>query len=271
MAYYTIAHKIKDYPIENVNDQFFDFVLLGKGKGDKKMEDMRKEFDYWYPFDIRSSGKDLVQNHLAFCLFNHGAIFPEKYWPKGFSVNGWLLVEGDKMSKSKGNFYTIRQMLEKYPADAIRASLMLGGEGLDDPNFGFTNLQIVMQKLEHFVGFIDSNYKKAKKEELSRSDKLFISSLHRYLEEGEQAMENMLYRTAFDKLFFQFQRILKEYINRDKTNQQVLNEFIEIQIKVIAPFCPHIAEELWAKVGKGFVSLSDWPEFDEMRSYCICG
>src|SRR3989338_1218932 len=192
MAYYTIAHLIKDYPLEKIDDSFFDYVFLGKGKGDKKMEEMRKEFEYWYPFDVRSSGKDLVQNHLSFCLFNHAAIFPKKYWPKSFSVNGWLLVEGEKMSKSKGNFFTIRQVLEKYSADSIRAGLMLGGEGLDDPNFGFANVEAVQQKLTNFYEFVLKNYKKGKKEQIKRSDNVFLSGMNKHLKEAKEALENLM-------------------------------------------------------------------------------
>lgn len=266
MVYYTISHLINDYPQEKVGDAFFDYIFLGKGKGDLKMQEMKKEFDYWYPFDIRTSGKDLVQNHLSFCLFNHSAIFPKKNWPKAFSVNGWLLVEGEKMSKSKGNFFTIREILEKYASDTVRAGLMMSGEGLDDSNFGFSNVDAVNQKILGFLEFVELNYKKGRKSEITRSDKLFLSALNRYLKEGSDAMEKMMYRTAFDKLFFQIQRVLKEYINRGKINHQILSDFIEKQIRVISPFCPHIAEELWEKIGgKGFVSLSEWPEVDESK------
>jgi leucyl-tRNA synthetase len=266
MAYYTIAHLIKDYPIEKINDEFFDFIFLGKGKGDKKMQEMKKEFEYWYPFDIRSTAKDLVQNHMSFCLFNHVAIFPEKYWPKGFSVNGWLLVEGDKMSKSKGNFYTIRQMLEKYPADVTRACLMLGGEGLDDPNFDFNNAEIVKDKLSKWHYFALENYKKNAKNEKTLGDEVFLSYSNKYLKQGTEAMENMLFRTAFDKLFYQMQRALKEYVAKGKTNPKLINEFIIMQTKAISPFCPHITEEIWEKIGnKKFISKSLWPKYDETK------
>lgn len=266
MVYYTISHLIKDYPEGKIGDSFFDYILFGKGKGDKQMDHMKKEFEYWYPFDVRSSGKDLVQNHLAFSLFNHAAIFPEKYWPKAFSVNGWLLVDGEKMSKSKGNFYTIRELLEKYPADAVRAGLIFGGEGLDDPNLGFSNVETIKQKLEGFFDFVKLNYKKSKNNEINRSDKLFLSLINHHLKDGIDSMENMMFRTGFDKLFFQMQRILKEYVNRGEINQMLLNQFIDLQIRVLAPFCPHVAEELWHFIGnEDFVSISEWPKVDETK------
>ncbi len=266
MAYYTIAHLIEDYPKEKINDEFFDFVFLGKGKGDKKMQEMRKEFEYWYPFDIRSSGKDLVQNHLSFCLFNHVAIFSEKYWPKGFSVNGWLLVEGDKMSKSKGNFYTIRQMLEKYPADIVRAILMLGGEEMDDPNFDFNNAEVLKDKISQWHEFATSNFKKNVKDKKTAGDEAFLSYVNKHLKQGTEAMENMLFRTAFGRLFYRMQKTLRDYLERGKVNPRLINEFIVIQTKVLSPFCPHITEEIWEKLGnKKFISLGEWPKIDESK------
>ena len=269
MAYYTIAHIIKDIPENNIDDELFDYIFLGKENKwskNKEAKSMKKEFEYWYPFDVRSSGKDLIQNHLTFCLFNHTAIFPEKYWPKAFSVNGWLLVEGDKMSKSKGNFYTIRDIIGLYSADVTRAALMMGGEGLSDPNFDLNNAKAVKEKLEQWLAFAKESYKKAPKKELGLSDRIFLSGIHRSLREGTGAMDSMLFRTAFEKLFFQMQRVLKDYIKRKAVSQNLLNEFIEMQAKVMSPFCPFISEEAWSFAGKeGFASSSSWPEYDESK------
>jgi len=262
MAFYTISHILNEIPADEINDELFDYVFLGKNKHKKEWEKMKKEFEYWYPFDVRSSGKDLIQNHLSFCLFNHTAIFPEKYWPKAFSVNGWLLVEGEKMSKSKGNFFTIREIIEMHPSDVVRASLMLGGEGLNDPNFDMTNAKSMKEKLEQFFAFAKENYRPARKKALSTHDKIFLSAINRVLKESTEAMEEMLFRTAFEKLFFQMQRALKEY-EKKQTSQELINEFIEIQVKAIAPFCPFIAEEIWHSLGKkDLIAGQGWPKYD---------
>lgn len=63
---------------------------------------MRKSFEYWYPFDLRCSGKDLIKNHLTMSLYNHEFIWGNEginMLPKSFYVNGWVLVDGLKMSK----------------------------------------------------------------------------------------------------------------------------------------------------------------------------
>ena len=57
---------------------------------------LRGEFNYFYPLDLRVSGKDLVPNHLSFMLYNHTAIFPPHLWPRSIRANGFLLLNGEK-------------------------------------------------------------------------------------------------------------------------------------------------------------------------------
>ena len=101
---------------------------------------MREEFLYWYPMDLRNSAKELVPNHLTFCIFHHAALFPPEQWPRAMGVNGMLMIEGKQMHKSKGNFITMKGAVDKYGADATRCALMLGAEGMDDPDWRAENV-----------------------------------------------------------------------------------------------------------------------------------
>lgn len=97
---------------------------------------MRHEFNYWYPMDMRVSGKDLIRNHLTFSLYNHQAIFQDpKYMTRSYFCNGYLMLNNEKMSKSTGNFLTMDQCIEKYGSDASRIALADAGDFLDDANF----------------------------------------------------------------------------------------------------------------------------------------
>lgn len=96
---------------------------------------MKHEYEYFYPFDIRSSGKDLIPNHLTFCAYVHAALFPEDKWPRSMRTNGHLMLNGQKMSKSKGNTLTMRDAIEKFGAGATRLSLADAGDGIEDANF----------------------------------------------------------------------------------------------------------------------------------------
>lgn len=80
---------------------------------------LRSEFEYWYPLDLRSSGKDLIPNHLTYFLYNHVAVWAndKTKWPKSVRSNGHLLLNAEKMSKSTGNFLTLRDAIDKFSAD----------------------------------------------------------------------------------------------------------------------------------------------------------
>src|SRR2546427_9360275 len=84
---------------------------------------------------MRNSGKELIPNHLTFFAFHHEAMFGEKLWPRGFSVNGMIQIEGQRMSKSHGVFVTWKDALEKFGADAVRATVVLAGDGMEDTDW----------------------------------------------------------------------------------------------------------------------------------------
>lgn len=156
MAYYTIAHFLHsdnfgtqpgllDIKADQMIDEVWDYVFCRREISDEViqacgiqkagLEKMRREFEYWYPLDMRVSGKDLIPNHLTFFLYIHVALFPEEYWPRGVRANGHLLLNGEKMSKSTGNFLTLSDAVKKYGADASRIALADAGDGVEDANF----------------------------------------------------------------------------------------------------------------------------------------
>lgn len=281
MAYYVLAKYLQHpekYGIkwDKINNDFFDYVLLGKGSLEQVsqttglsrelIEQMREEFLYWYPVDLRISGKDLMPNHLVFFIFHHTAIFPKKYWPRGIGVNGWMLIAGEKMSKSKGNFILLREALEWWGADATRfAEAYAGNSGLDDPNFEPEIASKAVDLLIDWYSFAVENYGKGR-DSWSYIDDWFRSVLYKTLKEVEDEMENANYKTVLVKGFFNLQNIFKWYLKRcnGQPNRKVLKDFIEIQTKILAPITPHIAEEVWEKIGKRkLISVSPWPTVEE--------
>lgn len=121
----------------------------------EKADAMKHEFNYFYPFDMRSSGKDLVQNNLTFLLYNHVAIFPEDKWPLGIRTNGHLMINGQKMSKSKGNSLTLREGIEKFGADAMRLTLADSGDGVEDANFDEKTANANILRLHTLLGWCE--------------------------------------------------------------------------------------------------------------------
>jgi leucyl-tRNA synthetase len=266
MSYYTIAHLLQDIKAEHVTEDIFNYVFLGKGLKPKikHIDAMKQEFEYWYPVDFRNSGKDLIQNHLSFFIFNHVAIFPEKHWPQGIGTNGWVTVDGQKMSKSLGNVILLRELAERFSPDASRITILSGGEGLDDANWDSELARNMKAKLERFYEFCLEHYNKgtrAKRE----IDSWFESELNEIIKDATQYMEETMFRSALQRSFFDLQRIIKWYLKRTagKPNLELMNKSIQTQILLIAPFAPFICEEIWEKINrKGFISLAKWPSFD---------
>ncbi len=195
MSFYTVNKQIKQNNInpESLTPEVFDFIFYGKGNlvelsknvgiNAELLDSMRAEFLYWYPFDLRNSAKELVPNHLSFCIFHHAALFPPEHWPKGISVNGMLMVEGQGMHKSKGNFITMKGAVEKYGADATRCGLLLGAEGMDDPDWRAENISDLQGKFEGLMGFASAIIASAKKEQDTMLERWLQSKLQSRIKE----------------------------------------------------------------------------------------
>ena len=117
----------------------------------KHLDHLKSDFNYFYPFDIRSSGKDLIPNHLTFCVYNHAALFPEYKWPVGIRTNGHLMLNGKKMSKSTGNSLTMRASVVKFGADVTRVVLADAGDGIEDANFEEKNANANVLRIHTLV------------------------------------------------------------------------------------------------------------------------
>jgi leucyl-tRNA synthetase len=270
MAYYTISHLIKDAPIEAVNDELFEYIFTGKGDKPNvpNIDEMRQSFEYYYPVDFRNSGKDLIQNHLTFYIFNHVAIFEESNWPAGIGVNGWVTVDGKKMSKSLGNVIPIHDIVRNFGADIGRITILNGGEELDDPNWDSEFAKSFKGKIENFYEFAISNYKKHSRIEKLQVDLWFESELNRIIKDATNAMESTKFRTAIQIIFFELQNLIKRYSARTKENfhSEIIDKYISTQLILLSPFIPHMTEEIWNKIGeKGFISLAPWPIADESK------
>ena len=125
----------------------------------EKVDALKHEYEYFYPFDIRSSAKDLVPNHLTFALYNHAAIFPEDKMPLSMRTNGHLMLNGKKMSKSTGNSLTLREAIEKFGADATRLSLADAGDGLEDANFEEKTANANILRIHTLLGWCEEMVK----------------------------------------------------------------------------------------------------------------
>ena len=287
MSYYTIAKYLRDMNPDDLTPAFFDKVLLNKDSGDisvpaEKVNEIQNEFNYWYPLDWRLSAKDLVGNHLSFLMFTHSAIYPEDKWPKGTVVFGMGLLEGNKMSSSKGNVILLKDAIKDYTADVVRLFLMASAEPWQDFDWREKEVLGTKRRLEWFREFaarveeikgspLDLN--NIEEVELKRTiDLWMISQLNEHIKNSTEALEVFQTRQALQDSLFLLKKDVDHYLYRvkhiiddnDPAVIYVLSTVLEAWIRLLAPFTPHTSEELWnAYGGEGFVSESPWPEADE--------
>lgn len=272
MCYYILAKFINSGQIraENLTKEFLDYVLLGKGslelaKNSGLSEDLikqiRREFEYWYPVDLRSSGKDLVANHLLFYLFHHVALFEKSLWPRAIAVNGYVSLEGQKMSKSKGPLLTMKRALETYGADVTRLYILHSAEYDSDADWKSREIEGLSANLERFYNLVKENYLR-EPTEITMLDRWLISRFQRAVKEVREAMDRLQTRRAVNYAFFEVMNLVRWYLRRGGKNLSII---LDDWIKLLAPFAPHMCEELWHLKHEGFVSLERYPEFDPKK------
>lgn len=294
MAYYLLSRHISNNQdlqdnqdkvlADNLNDNFFDYVLLGKNDPDivakeskisiQLLEKIKNEFVYFYPVDSRHSGRDLVPNHLAFFIFNHAAIFPKDKWPKQIVVNGSVLMDGKKMSKSLGNIIPLRHAIEEYGADSIRLTMLASAEILQDSDFSFDLVKGIRAKLFEIYRNINAHldiFRVQSSLDVDLEDVWISSRLQKVIMDTTSAIEKFRIREALHNILYLMDNDLEWYEKRKLAkNKSIFNsylkEFIETRIKLLSPFAPYFCEEVWEIMGNdSYVSLAQWPESNQSK------
>lgn len=303
MAYCTISHYLQgghfigsdtSSPVgikpSQMTPEVWDYIFLGDSSKISSssipietVDLMRKEFLYWYPMDLRSSGKDLIPNHLTFSLYNHCAIWdqdPSK-WPKSFRANGHLLLNGQKMSKSTGNFLTLQNAIELYGADPVRFALADSGDGIDDGNFVDNQAEVALLKLFNYYKWCErmltdpaegsSSMRKGPSMDklciTTFADKTFANAMNKLIGQTRTYYDKMMFKDALRVGFFEYQELwtkYKEISCATTLREDLVRRFITTQAVIMAPICPHICEKIWRLLGNEclIVTGARWPETD---------
>lgn len=296
MAYYTVCHllhkdiygKEPSFGIDSsmMYPEVWDYIFLSNkpypeeaGIPKEKLDKLREEFLYWYGVDLRSSGKDLIANHLTFFMYNHCAMWenePDK-WPKGIRATGHLLLNNEKMSKSTGNFMTLEQAINKFSADGVRFALADAGDGIEDANFLEKQADTGLLRLFNFMEWT--------KEMLSLSTKLrddnssspnfpdqaFNNQMNYLINETNGHYKGTMFKEALKTGFFEYQDARDKYrelCGSNGMNRKLVLKFIETQAIILSPICPHICEAVWTLLRREKPELKDsimkasWPSIE---------
>jgi leucyl-tRNA synthetase len=283
MAYYTIANYLHEdlFGLKNKNDitpemlteEVFDYIFLGKELDFSKcqikeniLKEMRNSFTYWYPVDLRCSGKDLIGNHLTMSLYNHAAIWNlnEDYMTRAYFCNGYILVKNRKMAKSQANFLTIKDLIDKFGVDASRIALADCGDTLDDANFVPDLCDLSINKLYSFENFVkiliyenwdknnDFKINDPDKEVklINDFDKMFDNNINYLIEQTKNSYDEMKYKNVLKYAFYMMINSKDEYIlfNNDdynKLNPSLMVRFFKVFFIMMNPIIPHWTEYMY--------------------------
>ncbi len=269
MSYYTIAHKITKIPAEKLTPAVFDYIFLGKGDvhalpvDAATLEDLRGEFLYWYPYDFRFSAKDLISNHLTFQLFHHKAIFPEELQPKGMVVFGMGLLNGMKMSSSKGNVFLLEDAANEFGADTVRMFLVGSAEPWQDFDWRNELVLSVKKQIERMWQMV---LDAADATGAAPIDAWLVSRMQRRVAGATRCLRAFQTRQALQEAYNGVVSDLAWYRRRlpeGSNGTAVLTDVMSVWVRMMAPVIPYTAEKLWAETGhEGLVSFAPWPVAD---------
>lgn len=285
MAYYTVSHYLQGGDLmnttgcppyfvkpEDMTPEAWDYVFLNADskaelRNKEALDAMRKEFEFWYPMDLRCSGKDLIPNHLSYCIFCHCAMWPEDKWVRGMRANGHLLLNSEKMSKSTGNFLTLADALEKFSADGMRLALADAGDGIEDANFveamadaGILRLYTFLEWVKETLASLPSLRTGPKD---SYVDRAFEADMNHGIKVTKEHYDQMMFKEALRTGFFEFQAARDKYRELcvlKGMHRDLVLRFIETQAVILSPICPHICEHIWSLLGKTeSIMHARWP------------
>ncbi|EGP91376.1 unnamed protein product [Zymoseptoria tritici ST99CH_1A5] len=315
MSYYTIAHFLhkdifgKEKGIGNIapeemTDEIWDWLFCraetipqGTTIKEETLHRMRREFEYWYPLDLRVSGKDLIQNHLTFFLYVHIALFPPEYWPRAVRANGHLLLNGEKMSKSTGNFLTLYDATAKFGADATRIALADAGDSIEDANFdeSVANSNILrMYELRQWCESVINDarllkdgetYAQITKSERHKNndsvmrtgekmfwDELFENEINGLVREAGKQYDATNYKAALKSGLYDFTIARDFYREATKAagigmHFDLVKRYVELQALMVTVVAPHWAEHIWLEVLKKDDSVQNalFPEVPDQQ------
>jgi len=269
MSYYILSKFIATgIKPEQLTESFFNYALLGSGSVEavaretnipvEMLAEIRADHKYWYPVDIRSSGKDLIPNHLLFFLFHHTAIFPQDRWPRGIAINGFVSLEGKKMSKSKGPLLTMKHAISEYGADVTRLYILSTAEYTQDADWRNGDIETVKKHLERFYRTANNIIRTPTTTgERENIDRWLLSRLQRHVAETNDALERLQTRRALQNAFYKILNDLRWYERRG--GKKALPELLHTWVQLLTPFIPHVCEEIHSKIAGGFISETPYP------------
>lgn len=217
----------------------------------------REKINYWMPVDWYNGGMEHVTRHLIYSRFWHHFLYdlgevntPEPY--KKRSAQGMILgADGEKMSKSKGNVVDPLDIVSQYGADTLRVYVLFMGDYGSAAPWNDSSVKGCRRFLERVFALQDIV--------VPETVKSLEASLHKTIKKVSADIEEQKYNTAIAALM--------TFLNEVGKEKKIGREQLLCFVKLLNPFAPHIAEEIYQNQGgEGSLQLASWPEHDEAKT-----
>ena len=239
-------------------DTFFDsswYYLRFTDAQNTKEPFAKKNASYWMPVDFYTGGAEHACMHLIYARFftkvlrDLGFVSFDEPFPRLFNQGMIHGEDGFVISKTRGNGVDPLEVSARYGVDALRMFLVSLASPDKDTNWNNTGIESISRLLQQIARYLVSV-------RWGVTSKRVESKLHSGIKAISEQIEQLKYNSAVIQLRTLFESFEPEMAQKD----------FESFVTLLAPFCPHFAEELWEKLRKkGFVSLADWPVCDESK------
>jgi len=225
------------------------------------------EYNYWMPVDTYTGGIEHATMHLLYTRFFHKALrdagIVEGHEPMLQLRNQGMVLgeDGDKMSKSKGNVIAPDVLVNKYGADSVRAYIMFFARWEMGAPWDSQGIEGSVRWIRRvWTLFTDPTQPATASEEVKKN---LRRKVHQTLRKVTRDFENFEFNTIISSLMELMNEMYKAR-EAGVAGSDEWKEAQEIYLKMMAPATPHIAEELWAYLGKPYsVHQQSWPIVDE--------
>jgi len=231
------------YPSTDFEDKPFDRALTKR----------------WLPVDTYIGGNEHAVLHLLYSRFLTMVLhdlghlgFEEPFTV--FRAHGLIIAEGAKMSKSKGNVVVPDPIIEEYGADTFRTYLMFLGPFESGGDYR-------QEGIQGPFGFLHRLWDTVLAAEDGEPDPSVERKLHRTIKQVSEQIPDLQYNTAIAAMM--------EYLNAARAGgRRAVRAEVEPLVPLVAPFAPHLAEELWERLGHdgGIFDGASWPEYDPAKT-----
>ncbi|MBI2604062.1 MAG: leucine--tRNA ligase, partial [Candidatus Harrisonbacteria bacterium] len=230
------------------------YIAYVVGKNSKFQIPNSKKTDYWLPVDLYIGGVEHAVLHLLYARFWHkflydiGVVRTIEPFQKLMNQGLMMGTDGAKMSKSKGNVINPDEMIEKFGADALRMYEMFMGPFEDAKAWDPNGIVGIVRFLNRFWNFVIANKRTAETNEKA------LYPVHRTIKKVTEDIEKFRFNTAISAFMV--------LLNEVETLAVAKVDLVRI-VKAVAPFAPHIAQELYAELGnKKLLDNESWPEWN---------